>query len=314
MKKKRELRTLTPIYYPRGFEKDLLDIILDIEFEEDIYIPFPPLLRSFEEVYLDSLVNIGLVEKRDSKYYITGLHKKRKLPNLLIDEFEYSAPLLRSSGKKYKGFIIPCPWYFIEKLNKENTLLKKDPRTAIDTIPYLINKIVREITSLGLNTVLYVDVDGLLAKSFPDPYPSKPWNWSLLRELLYKSIRYSDAELQGIMFCSKPGNILLNMISEINDISFIVIDAEILSKNPDLINVIHDSINQFAKEPKIAVGITPVTSNIRLELRNFKKIIKSIASSIGYVSISCKAWSILYNNGLNSIRRAIRLTKLLSIL
>ncbi len=314
MKKKSELRTLTPIYYPRGFEKDLLDIILDIEFEEDIYIPFPPLLRSFEEVYLDSLVNIGLARKKDNRYFITGLHKKRKLPNLLINEFEYSAPLLRSSGKKYKGFIIPSPWYFVEKLNKGDNRLKDAPEVAIDTIPYLVNKIVREITSLGLNTVLYVDVDGLLAKSFPDPYPPKPWNWSLLRELLYKSIRYSDAELQGIMFCSKPDNILLSMISEIDDISFIVIDAEILSNNPDLINVIHGSINQFTKEPKIAIGITPVTSNIRLELKNFKKIIKSIASSISYVSISCRAWNTLYNNGLNSIRRAIRLTKLLSIL
>ncbi len=298
------LETIAPIYYPVGFNQEILELIVDTLFEEDITVPFPPLMTSFREAFLERLVQTNIVSRTKSGYY--RIESKRlqysRMTGYYIPEYEYSSHVLRSSGREYRGFIAPSPWFYVENLVYNGERLLDNPLKAIATVPYILSKIVSEATMLGLNTVLFIDVDSRLAMYYDKPSPPKPWNWSLLRQLFQKTIACSDASLYGFLFCSKPHHMLLRVIAS-TDIDFIVIDPRMYSLEE--INKL-SSIDELTSK-SIGLGIVDKAFQEKRDYSFIKLVVRKTSLDVRYLSFNCSTWSAMLETGWGGIHRFIKL-------
>ncbi len=307
MYRRRLLKTVSPIYYPIGFNKDILDLIIDVEFEEDIHIPFSPLLTPFRKAFLEQLVELGYLRRRTGGSYVleTTSVLRTRLTGFSIREYEEASVTLRSSGREYRGFIIPSPWYFVKRIMHRGSRLLDDPCKALSIIPYLLSKIVREFTSLGLNTVLFVDIDSSLAKFFNKPSPPSPWNWSLLKQLLVRTIACCDAEKYIFMPCSKLHPILLSVIAS-SGVDMIGIDPRGYSVS-ELDKLL--TINELSR---LSIILAIVDRYFNQGTTIVKDLLKRGVFNIEYVSFSCRAWEDMLESGWSGIRRLIGLLKTVS--
>jgi len=252
--------------------KDMIEIGID-------YPPFPQ-LRSFIDMYLRPLIQLGIIHEERGMYYISDVSK---LNSEIVKEVRIEIPeafkvieFVKDNRIQVMGLRAPVTGPFtlaFQVLTKKGgTQLRDSLASRIDVIkeffvPY-IGKVVEFLSAIGYDFIVIDEpVLSIIVGAKRLLYDYKPDD---VIDVLEKIFNYSKAKLNGIHVCGRIPTLLKSIILQVRNIK--ILDHEFKS-NPENFNVYtFEDLEKYDKF--IAVG---VLSSRSITIESFDEV-KSIVN------------------------------------
>ncbi len=266
--------------------RDLYDIGLDVP-------PYPQ-LRSFIDIYIEPLVERGLVEKKGGFYFADReVLINAKPPSIDIPEARKTVEVIKSLGLKFKGIRAPVTGAF----TLSSRIYFDDPSKGLratmlsvgDVVYSFFKEYVRNAVEFMKNlgyTFIVLDepILGVIVGKRRILYGHTEDSIISLLDYLYK---FTGSSVKGIHVCGRISDKLFDLLSRVSRLN--VLNFE-FKDSPDNIKVIQwKLLEEYDKilAPGIVSSKKPIVEGLD-ETRNLlRKIVGLAKGRVDYVSGDC---------------------------
>ncbi len=244
--------------------------------------PIVPLMHCFDH-FIEQLIRQGVLDAFNiivstKKYFL------RKI-SVSLPEYDIGALYFRSRGISHRGAIIPGPIYFAKRIYDGETLFIDKPEETIDTIGYIVSRIIMSLSSLGYNNIVIVEPE--LHELFLER--KRVWNLSQLQRLYNQIISWSDAEMYGLVICDKIEPTVLGALfhTKIDYIAF----------NPFVYTVQEiNTITSHLTTSTSQLALLAIDPSMAYNINDLVKYIRPIVNKTLMILNTCNTWSKLFEN------------------
>ena len=249
--------------------------------------PYPQ-IRDFVEIYLEPLVETGLLEKRNGFYYadpdnLTGAEP----PDPVLWEAEEAAGC-RAGFKWLRGpvtgvFTLASKIYWGEGLGLENTLLAKK-EVVKGFLARYVRRAAEKLVSLGYNIIFFDDpILGVMVGRRRILYG---YSGEDIRELYTRIMEGLGVE-KGIHVCGRVSNKLFRLLTSIEELRYINLEFHDSRRNLQVIDL--EALEQGGKflAPGIASSRRPTVEPVE-EIRGLlEEVYMGAGGRVDLVSADC---------------------------
>lgn len=288
--------------FPLQHSIDNLRRIINDLYSLGLDVPPYPQLRNFIEIYLESLVSSGIIEKKGDFYF----GKKNRIfnaefPEPSIPEAEYMVSILRAEGYNFKWIRGPVtgPFTLASRIYLEKDLTKGMASTAL-TIKEIVEKFasysrsfIEYLTKLGFN-VLFIDepVLGVIVGRRRILYGYRD---SDIINIINKVFEGIPGE-HGIHVCGRISPKLFELLTQVKNIDVLNFEFYDTPKNIEII----DASKLIDNGKKLAPGIVSAKKPQIESLGDVRKLLLKISEKasgqIDLVSADCGFGGLSINN------------------
>ena len=274
-----------------GIEEKILEDLYKI----GVDVPPYPQLRSFIDIYLEPLANIGLLEKKGDFYY-SNIDKllETEPPRLKVPEAELSIRIVREKKLGFKGLRAPVtgPYtlasrvYFDDPEKGLRATMVSKPIVVKTFFVEYVKGFVEYMRDLGYNTI-FIDepILGVIVGKRRILYRHTVDSIIENLETLYSM--KGETNIGGIHVCGRISDKLFEILSQVKGLRLLNFEFK---DSPENINVVsYELLEKYDKilAPGVASAKRPVVESVDEISALLEKIYELTRGRIDYVSADC---------------------------
>ncbi len=280
--------------FPLGYSFGNIKRILFDLFDIGIDVPTYPQLRSFIDIYLKPLEDLGIVKNKKGIYFSSP----EKLQAIKIDTIEIAdarvaMSIIRENNLLFKGLRAPIAGVFTlaSRVYLSNDISRGLYATGIANIDSVrsffksyVSKIINFVKDVGYNIVFFDEPSLVLIIGRKILFG---WSEEMIIDILSDlAKRVSGAEV-GIHICGPLNKRLFNLVIQVDGIKYYSFEFYSNPRNIDIID--RNLLEKYDKiiSPGIVSASKPVIESIEESFTILRKLYEKIGNRIDLVSGDC---------------------------
>ncbi|MEM4464598.1 MAG: methionine synthase [Ignisphaera sp.] len=282
--------------FPLSYNFNNIRRVLFDLFDIGIDVPTFPQLRSFIDIYLKPLENLGIVENRKGVYF-SSYEKLQMTQNfnfsIEIPDAYIAMSIVKDSGLVFKGFRAPITGAFTLA---SRVYLSEDTSRGLyatgmanvyiveNFFKRYVSKIIDFIKDIGYSIVFFDEPSLILLVGKRILFG---WTEDTIIEILSNLAKKASGSEVGIHICGPLNKRLFDLIVQIDGIKYYSFEFYSNPKNMDILD--KTLLEKYDKiiSPGIVSASKPTVESIEESLNILKRLYEKIGSRIDLVSGDC---------------------------
>ncbi|MCS7111568.1 MAG: methionine synthase [Ignisphaera sp.] len=281
--------------FPLSYNHNNVRRVLFDLFNIGIDVPSYPQLRSFVDIYLKPLEDLGIIENRKGVYFSSyeRLQGVQNLSKVEIPDAEIAMSILRENKLSFKGFRAPITGVFTlaSRVHLSDDASRGLQSTGIANTDAVrnffvdfVSKIIEFIKGIGYNIVFFDEPALVLIIGRRILFG---WEEEDIIEILSRLAKRSSGADVGIHICGPLNKRLFDLVVQVDGIKYYSFEFYSNPRNIDIID--RDLLEKYDKiiSPGVVSASKPVVESVEESLNILRKLYDKIENRIDLVSGDC---------------------------